>query len=112
MQRWSIKEVAKAKEVYEDYGMEAAAMAVKRSVKAVAALRARGWMVSTSERKVSPTVRSMALDLAVDGGVTATDLQSVSMASIAYCRKVLCELVEMGVMTQKGRHNNVIYFLK
>lgn len=112
MQRWTIKEIAKAKEVYDDYGIDRAAKAVKRSVKAITALRSRGWRVSTSERKVSLTVRSMALDLAADGGVTATDVQSVSMASIAYCRKVLCELVEMGLMSQKGRHNNVIYFLK
>lgn len=112
MQRWTIKEIAKAKEVHDDYGVEQAAIAVKRSVKAVTALRSRGWRVSTSQRRVSLTVRSMALDLAADGGVTSFDLQAVSMASIAYCRKVLCELVEMGLMTQKGRHNNVIYFLK
>lgn len=111
MQRWTIKEIDIAREAYEEHGIERAAMAVKRSVSSIKALRARGWRVSTSERKKGPTVQTLALTMAEEGGLTTRDLHEASHASMAYCFKVIHQLVGMGILVNKGAKNNGLYFL-
>lgn len=105
---WTFEGLVKARNVFRADGADAAAAQSGKTVRAIYKAAARGWKPGKRTKDV-PTLTTIALTLAEEGGVTARDLEFNSLSDVRTCREILRRLAHMGVLRRSSNYQPPVY---